>query len=145
MEVNLNQLDLVASCSDSVLTKSLTVSQKGGGNDIDWVLVTVGPTSNSKADLIELAAAGLPEVTAQGTLLGGEVLPPVDWLSVTPESGTTPQVIAVRADPSMLDAGQHEASIIIVGWPGYVGDRVQVVDVNLFVADWCTYIPMLIQ
>lgn len=145
MEVNLNQLDLVASCSDSVLTKALTVSQKGGGNDIDWVLVAVGPTSNSRAELLELAASGLPEVTAQGTLLGGEMLPPVDWLSVSPESGTTPQVIAVRADPSLLDAGQHEASIIIVGWPGYVGDRVQVVDVSLFVADWCTYIPMLMQ
>ena len=145
MEVNPPQLDLIASCSDAVQTRTLTVSQQGDGNDIDWVAVAVGPTGSSRAELLELASTALPEVTAQGTLLGGEVLPPVEWLSITPESGTTPQVVTIRVDPSTLDGGQHMASIIIVGWPGYVEDRVQLVDVNLFVADSCAYIPLLVN
>jgi len=145
LEVNPPQLNLIASCSDAVQTRALTVRQKGDGDDIDWVAFVLGPTESSRAELLQQASSSLPEVTAQGTLLGGELLSPVGWLSITPESGTTPGVISVQVDPSALDGGQHIASILVVGWPGYVEDRVQLVDVNLFVADWCTYIPMLIK
>ncbi len=84
-------------------------------------------------------------MTAQGIALGGELLPPVDWITLAPESGDTPDTIHVQVDPSGLSVGQHVATIVIIGWPEYVANRIQGVDVNLFVADSCVYAPLLMK
>jgi hypothetical protein len=107
--------------------------------------VAVGPSPGGQAQLLERANGLAPEVIAQGGLLGEELLPPVDWVTISSESGTTPEVIDVHVDPSGLSVGPHVATIIVIGWPDHVEDRVQSVDVSIFVADSCVYTPVLMK
>jgi len=145
MQVSPATLELVASCSSAIQSRRVAISQQGGGSDIEWMAIAVEPSAGGLAGLLDTAAGEAPEVTAQGIALGGELLPPVDWITLAPESGDTPDIIHVQVDPSGLSVGQHVATIVIIGWPEYVANRIQGVDVNLFVADSCVYAPLLMK
>jgi len=145
MEVSPTTLEFVAPCSFATLSDRVTISQRGGGDDIQWVAIAVSPPEGGMAGLLSQVASETAEVTAQGLKLGSEMLSSVDWLTLAPDRGTTPGDVEVRADPSGLSAGLHEAAIIIVGWPGQVVNRIQAVDVSLLVADRCVYAPLLMR
>ena len=83
------------------------------------------------------------EVTAQGLSVGGQLLAPADWITISPESGGTPGTIQVRVAPSGLEPGHHVATVVIIGWPDEVDDRLQAVDVHFFVPGFCTALPLL--
>jgi hypothetical protein len=143
LQVSPSILDLASSCSNAVQTRNLSITQLGGGSDIDWMATAVAPPEGSgNAPGFEGAGA---EVTPRGLLVEGELFPPVDWITLSPDSGATPDVIDVQVDPSGLSAGRHVATIIVVGWPDYVGERIQTVDVSLFVAEYCVFVPLMIE
>jgi len=143
MQVSPQTLGFVAACSPSTMSRMVTISQQGGGSDIQWMAFAVLPPAGGAAAILAQAANAAPEVTAQGLVLGGELLAPVGWITITPDSGTTPSSMTVRANPSGLGAGWHHATIVIVGWPENVTNRVQAVDVSLLVADHCVYAPLI--
>ena len=143
MQVSPQTLQFVAGCSPSTMSKTVTISQQGGGSDIQWMAFAVLPPEGGAAAIVAQAASAAPEVTAQGLTLGGELLAPVDWITITPDSGTTTGFMTVRANPSGLGDGWHYATIVIVGWPADVGNRVQAVDVGLLVADHCVFVPLI--
>ena len=143
MQVSPKTLQFVAACSPATMSRSVTISQQGGGSDIQWMAFAVLPPVGGAEAIEALAADATPEVTAQGLVLGGELLAPAGWVTLTPDSGTTPSSMTVQANPGGLGAGWHYATIIIVGWPEDVTSRVQWVDVSLLVADHCVYTPLV--
>jgi len=64
---------------------------------------------------------------------------------LNPDSGPTPTNMEATVDAGVLDAGKYQAMIVIVGWPEEVVDRLQGVDVNLFVVDTFVYHPLIMN
>lgn len=146
MEVSPTSLQFVAPCSSpSSLYDSVAISQQGGGSDIQWMAIAVSPPAGGMAEFLNKAAGEVAEVTAQGLALGGEFLSSVDWVTLTPDHGTTHSIMEVQVDPDGLSVGWHQATIVIVGWPEEVSNRIQGVDVNLLVADQCVYVPLTMK
>jgi len=139
LEVSPTTLRLVAPCS---LSEAISIRQQGGGSNIHWTAVAVPTPPEGMAELLAKANGEVPEVTAQGLALGGEVLSSVDWITLVPDSGVTPANMEVHVDTSKVSPGWHQVTIVVVGGEGVV-DRFQGVDVNLFVADTCLYYPLI--
>jgi len=144
MEVDPTTLSFV-SCSPSAQSSIVDITQQGGGSDIHWQAIAVYPPEGGMAELLDRVAGATAEVTGQGLMLGGEFLSVAEWVTITPDSGTTPDHVQVVVDPSGLSAGWHRATIVIVGWPEDVSNRIQAVEVGLFVADACVYTPLLMR
>ncbi|MBN1955555.1 MAG: hypothetical protein JW900_10970 [Anaerolineae bacterium] len=85
----------------------------------------------------------LDVASAGGVLTWTATLSPtVDWLTVSPLSGSTPARLTVTAHISGLGVGNYETQLVVAGAAG-VGDGAQIVPVRLLLADWIypVYLP----
>lgn len=142
MEVDPTELRFVT-CSSSSYSGLVDITQLGGGSDIHWQAIAVYPPEGGLSELLARLAGATAEVTAQGLMLGEEFLSVAEWVTLTPDSGTTPSHMQVTVDSSGLSLGWNHATIVVVGWPEDVSDRIQAVEVSLFVADTCVYTPLV--
>ena len=143
--VNPTAINFNALCSPSPRTQMLSVYQQGGGSDIEWEAVAVLPPTGGLNAAIRSARGKAPLRTPEGVVLGNTLLQVADWITVSPDQGTTPGTVQLSLDPSGLSSGSHEATIVVVGWPAHVEDRVQWVDVTLWVPDVCLALPLVVK
>lgn len=68
--------------------------------------------------------------TVTDTIINGLV----DWISVTPTSGTTPQTLTIHADPTGLTPGFYEANVYFDA-PGAANNGLSTLYVSMFVAE----------
>jgi len=141
--VNPIDVEINALCSPSVRTQMLSIYQKGGGADIEWEAIAVLPPEGGMAAALRGSHGQSPERTAEGVVIGNTVLEVADWMTISPNQGTTPATVQVNLDPSGLDMGPNVATVLVVGWPSHVEDRVQWVDVTLWSPDVCLGLPLI--
>ena len=123
----------------------LSVTQQGGGSDIDWTAVAVLPPAGGMASAMRLADGEAPALTPAGVVLGESLLEVASWITMSPDQGTTPGSIQVTVDTAGLSAGPNLATVLLVGWPASVENCVQWVDVTVWVPAGCFYLPLVVD
>jgi hypothetical protein len=97
------------------------------------------------ASLPEKFASGAARFDAQGLIVDGQMVPPPDWLTFTPDSGTTRSAITVSVAPTASVFGVYHAVIIAVAQDETLADRVKFTTVNAVLANQFYYLPLTMK
>ncbi len=143
--------------STTIATQTLYIrGEKNISNSITWAAAILPEPEVQQFKEMLSNDAGLSFSITSGQLeyasdAGSGQLPPVDWISLSQYTGTTPSTITVAfsdtfATSPLFDEGLHKATILIYRESGLPPeDRFRYVDVSIMVNGTSLYLPLVLK
>ncbi len=132
--VSPSTLSWVQERSTPVVPRQVSIIQAGGGSGINW---TAGPIPLATWQEWKDRFLNEPQAftrTERGWLYKGaageEFIEAFEWLTLSPNQGTTPTLMSVSFDPALMPDGITEVTIVVDGGPNS-NNRFQGVDVTI--------------
>jgi len=135
-------IDVTAAPGQAIVNQQLTVGQTGSGTGtVNWVAGVIPATVWTEVlKQMQLAPLTEVEVSSEGvrTDLDGLIFnqESVDWVHITPDQGTTPEIVVVSFDTTGLTPGTYLATIVFDSGRGAGAEnRFKWVDVTLTITE----------